>query len=118
MNVEKLTTAALIESYADAAREHGEATERGDYKRGNRSYETIATAYREIRRRGVKSELLELLKDADLGVRGWAASHCLEFAPDEAAPILLSIVRSAHGPLALSAEMVLEEWKAGTLRFP
>jgi len=119
-DLKKLPVAALIEMYATAAATHGEATESGDYKTGNRHYRIVESVYRELRSRGLEAQraLLPLLARAEPGVRGWAAAHALEFAPTEGEPVLAALAAVKASLVGLSAEMTLKEWRRGTLRFP
>lgn len=113
------TTEALLSLYAEAAAEHGKASHEGDFKTVNQQHAILATVYRELRSRGRESQLalLPLLRHQDTYVRGWAASHALEFAPAEAEAALKEL--SAQGGLAgFGAEITLEEWRKGALEFP
>jgi hypothetical protein len=58
-----------------------------------------------------RDELLRLLDDERIEVRGWVAAHALEFAPERAARALEDV---ASGPPSLeefSAKMVLQVWR-------
>lgn len=107
----------LLSAYRDAATRHGKATETGDHKAANKMANVVATVYSELRRRGAREHLLPLLTDEAGGVRLWAASHALEFAPQQGAQVLTSLA-SAGRLLGMSAEMTLREWRAGRLQFP
>lgn len=108
----------LLDIYADAAISHGTAMSVGDHKVANKSYDIVAGVYREIRHRGPETQkaLLTLIVHNDPLVRRWAASHALEFAPEEGTPILEEIAKSG-GLMGLNAEMTLMEWRNGTLEF-
>jgi hypothetical protein len=110
---------ALVETYRIAARDHGRANASGDYRSGNRAHKRLALAYRTLRARGPGSQakLLHLLRDRDVAVQGWAAAHALEFAP-VAGEAVLAELTAQPGPVAFSARMTLQEWRAGRLRFP
>jgi hypothetical protein len=86
---------SLIEAYVAAAGQYGEATVAAKVASANRHADRIASIYRELRRRGSDSQsaLLDLFKYTDEGVRLWAASHALEFAPSAAIPVLELISR-------------------------
>jgi hypothetical protein len=114
-----MDTNLLIEGYRQAARQHGDATEIGDYKSANRFAESVATIFAELKRRGPQSQqlLLKCLEDPSPGVRLWAASHALEFAPAKAEKVLGDL--SKGGRLVdVSAAVTLKEWHSGRLRFP
>jgi hypothetical protein len=116
----QVTTEQLLKEYCDAAVVHRQASKAGKYKKANPAAELIASIVRELRSRGpaAHAELLELLNDERVEVRGWAAGHCLEIAPQRAEKVLESI---ATGPKSLeefSAQMILREWRAGRFKFP
>jgi len=73
--------------------------------------------YRELRRRGSESALLVLLESKDEGVTAWAGAHALEFAPEQAEPVLAKLAESP-GLLGFGAQITLREWRAGRLTFP
>jgi hypothetical protein len=106
----------LVARYQSAARRHGAAT---TSIAANKAADEIAAIYRELRTRSSNATagLLSLLHDADPSVRGWAAAHALEFAPEQGIPVLQQLAASP-GLVGLNAEMTLSEWRAGRLRFP
>jgi hypothetical protein len=110
------STDELVARYAEAAKVHGEATVTGSHT-ANKEADFIAAAYRELRRRGSESALLALLESEDGSVRGWAAAHALEFAPEQSEPVLIRLAESP-GLLGFGSQMTLREWRAGRLRFP
>lgn len=109
----------LLKIYAAAATAHGEATAKGDYRAANKQHDIVVAAYREFRARGLEAQrsLFGLLDHPHEAVRGWAAAHALEFAPEEGAPVLESLAKSAS-IYGFTARVTLEEWKKGTLKFP
>jgi len=119
MNVERADVNTLVATYRAAAVSHGIATANGDYRSANRHHDMIAGIYRELRRRGdeARKDLLPLLNDMNPHVRAWAAAHALEFAPDHGEPVLRRLA-SAGGIVGLNAEMTLNEWSNGSLKFP
>jgi hypothetical protein len=114
-----MDTNLLIEHYRQAARQHGDATEIGDYKSANRFAESVATIFAELKRRGPQSRqlLLKCLEYPSPGVRLWAASHALEFAPARAEQALGDLSK-AERLVGVSAAATLKEWHRGRLRFP
>lgn len=62
--------------------------------------------------------LLDLLNHPDPHVRTWAAAHSLEFAPDRAEATLNEVAQSDVGIVSFDAEITLEQWKKGELKFP
>jgi len=61
--------------------------------------------------------LLALLDHRDSGVRSWAGAHALEFSPEDGERTLEGLV-AAGGLTGFNAEMTLETWRRGALRFP
>ena len=110
---------SLIDGYSDAARQHGEATERGDWRTANAAADLIAAIYAELRRRGpdAQRQLLQLLFDPSPGVIVWAGAHALEFAPGEGVAALTRVA-TLQGLAGLTAETTLKEWRNGRLSFP
>lgn len=120
MTADDMTAAGvddLVSAYADAAAAHLRATAAGDDDEANRRHDVVAAVYRELRRRDERQALLPLLRDDDAGVRLWAGAHALEFAPADGEPVLERLA-AEDGFGAFDAEMTLETWRAGDLRFP
>jgi hypothetical protein len=118
-DLQRLSPDQLVVTYRDAAKRHGEATLSDDPSSGNADARLIGAVYAELRRRDLRSALLPLLENGDIGVRKWAAAHALDFAPDQGEPVLSEIARDdPAGILGFGAEMTLEEWRGGRLRFP
>jgi hypothetical protein len=108
----------LAQEYVSAAIAHGQVST-FDHREANRQHDIIQGVYRELRSRGrgAQNVLLGLLDHPDEAVRGWAAFHCLEFAPNEAEPILEMLSKSP-GISGFTSEMTLKEWRKGSLKFP
>jgi hypothetical protein len=116
---QRLSVDQLLARYQRAASRHGEATLSTDASSGNADANTVAEVYRELRRRGSETTLLVLLESSDLGVRAWAAAHAMAFAPAEGEPVLTALAESGEsGLIGFGAEMTLDEWRKGRLRFP
>jgi len=77
----------------------------------------VAAVYRELSRRRKQRLLLPLLHSAEPWVRSWAAAHGLEFAPEQAAPVL-EVLSGKNGFVAFGARMTLKQWREGKLTFP
>jgi hypothetical protein len=109
----------LVQIYAEAAAEHRLASQEGDYKTANRQHDIVAGVYRELRRRGTDAQraILKLLDHPNLGVRGWAAAHALEFEPDRGIEVLEEL-KADNSLVGLSAKYALLEFESGKLRFP
>ena len=108
---------SLVARYREAAIRHRLAN---TSREANKAAAEIAGIYRELRQRGSTAleRLLPLLQDQDASVRGWAAAHALQFAPQQAIAVLEELAAGPFGPLRASASMTLREWRAGRLQFP
>lgn len=115
----KASVADLLRAYAEAASAHGAASAKGDYRKANPQHDALAAIYRELRSRGPEAQrsLLGLLDHSDEAVRGWVASHALEFAPEEGQPVLEALATSS-GIWKLTSRLTLQEWRNGRLSFP
>lgn len=109
----------LIDAYSRSAIAHGRGTEEGDPDKANASFHVMAAVCRELRARGrdAQASLLNLLKSNEIYVRLWAASHCLEFSPKDAEKVLEGL-SGGTSVVAFDAEMTLNEWRKGRLKFP
>jgi len=107
----------LAAEYAGYAIEHGQATEVGDYKKGNKAHDKLIKIYLQIKEQGnlVHPLFKEMLYSSDPGIKAWAATHCLKNFPEEAEAALVDVGKTPRSLVAFSAEMVLKEWKKGTL---
>jgi len=61
--------------------------------------------------------LLPLMQDPDDAVQSWAASHALEFAPEQAESVPVDLAEG-RGISAFNAKMTLWEWRKESLSFP
>lgn len=105
----------LVREYSRSAAEAGRLDIPS--RRQNRAADRVAAVYRELRDRDQREALLPLLGSDNPGVRGWAAAHALEFAPEKAISVLEASFADPF-PHGFNAEMTLKEWRAGRLRFP
>lgn len=109
---------ALLESaYRIHAKNHGTATQQGDYKLANKSHDELLKIKKRLYAFGEDgvAVLLRLLYDEDDAISCWAATHLLPIKPDEAMCVL-SALSQKRGIIAFDAKMVLCEWKAGRLK--
>ena len=110
---------SLLKLYEDAAELYGYYSDAADAKKVNRQYAKITEIFSEISRRGLHAqyELLSLLETENLTVRLCVACHALRFSPEIGEKILNEIANNTRGVQSLDAEMTLQEWKAGRLKF-
>lgn len=87
-------------------------------KAANIQYKKIVAIWQELRSRGQEGQdaLLSLMAHGNPHVRGWAASHVLEFCPERAEAELERLASGKPGLARLDAEMTLSEWRKGTLK--
>lgn len=118
--LEAMADTDLVSLYAECAVKHGAATEDGDHEEANANADVVAAVFREMRRRGTESKekLVGLLENENLSVQCWAATHSLETAPKRAQEVLERLANISNSFIGLDAEMTLEEWRAGRLKFP
>jgi len=114
----KLSVEQLIEMTKTASAERWRAINAGKSKGGNRMFDLLVSIRRELRTRGVDAQrrLMGLLDDPDPGTRCWAAVSVLEFAPSEGERVLAELAKLPDSLVGFSAEMTLEQWKAGTFK--
>jgi hypothetical protein len=110
---------AAADEYVEAARLHGEATERGDHELANQQYDALIDALRRLRSEagGEGPALLDMLDHEDPHVRCCAATHLLAVDPERALEALEAL-GSTPGIAGFNAKMVLSEWRKGQLRLP
>ncbi|HYO72919.1 MAG TPA: DUF2019 domain-containing protein [Archangium sp.] len=116
--LKKLPVEQLIELARTTSAERWRAIEVGKPKDGNRMFDLLVAIRRELRMRGpdAQRQFLSLLDDPDPGTRCWAAVSVLEFAPSEGERVLAELAKLPDSLVGLSAEMTLEQWKAGTFK--
>jgi hypothetical protein len=116
--LKKLSVEQLIEATRVDSAERWRAISEGRPKDGNRKFDLLVAMRRELRTRGPEAQrqLLALLNDPDPGTRCWAAVSVLEFAPGEGERVLAELARLPDSLVGFSAEMTLEQWRAGTFK--
>lgn len=108
-----------IEKYIKCAAIHGECTESGDFKQGNKAHDKLLKALSQIRAAGDlgRQALVALLQHENASVRLWSATHLLKTDPAIAIEKIKEIA-VGHGMIALCAETVLSEFAKRTLQIP
>lgn len=106
----------LLAKYVDNAVLHGEGTEIGDHLKTNAAHDALVEVCRAIKEKDSSLKvLLPLLEHNEISVRGWAATHLLPVAESSATKVL-EVIANGDDLFALSAKMVLKEWRDGTLK--
>jgi hypothetical protein len=114
MKIKDIKTA--LEIFEEACIKHSEATEQGDYKTCNKSYNTIVKAITFLKSKNAMSNLSDYLFNQHIGVRLWSACYWLPINEKEGIKILEEIIKSS-GIISFTAETALSEWKKGNLKF-
>jgi hypothetical protein len=116
--VKKLSLEQLLEMTKTISAERWRAIYEGRPKDGNRMFDLLVAIRRELRMRGLDAQrqFLGLLDDPDPGTRCWAAVSVLEFAPGEGERVLAELAKLPDSLVGFSAEMTLEQWRAGTFK--
>jgi hypothetical protein len=106
----------VIERYRQGAIAHGDTS---NPKKANKGAKQLHACYKVLRESEVGREaLISLMEDREPNVRGWAAAHCLQWAPKQARPVLEALSKSdVPWQLSSSAEMTLQEYDKGRLTF-
>ncbi|OJT22044.1 hypothetical protein BO221_25225 [Archangium sp. Cb G35] len=116
--LKELSIEQLIEMTRTASAERWRTINAGKSKDGNRMFDLLVAIRRELRARGLDAQrqLLGLIDDPEPGTRCWAAVSVLEFAPGEGERVLAELAKLPDSLVGFSAEMTLEQWKAGTFK--
>lgn len=105
-----------ITKYRNAAIAHGEASETGDWKTVNKNYDIVSECYAKLKSSAEgRKKIIELMDDLNKYAQLWAATHSLPL--DHRAQEKLSLLSKEPGILGFNAEMTLEEWRKGNLKF-
>ncbi|MCL2658882.1 MAG: DUF2019 domain-containing protein [Betaproteobacteria bacterium] len=117
---DQLRTEVLVSYVAGYAKVCAIATDMGDSQISNLGIKKRFELHRLLRTRGREAQVLlrEMLQDDDPSVRMAAAYPALEFAPEEAERVLEQIAATEQRFVGLNAQMLLQEWRKGTLKFP
>ncbi|MFC5701714.1 DUF2019 domain-containing protein [Cohnella faecalis] len=105
-----------INDFIDAAIQHGECTEIGNSKLGNKFYKKIMMSSEVIKSSEKGKEVfLELMKHPNISVRLWSASFAYQNNPIEAEQVLQDIIGIKKSLVSFTAEITLNELKSGRL---
>lgn len=105
---------SAIEIFKEAANKQAEATEKGDYKTGNKCYDEIVRVITFLKNENAISNLFNLLSNASIGIRMWAAFYLLPTYPKDSIEVLEKIAKR-NDIHSLTAETTLNEWRKGNL---
>ena len=102
----------LINQYIEAARNQKDSE---SYEIANEWHAKLIQIYMQLRNIDKLAELKQLLTNAHIGVRSWAATHYLQVDETLAKNVLREIANKG-GLAGLSAETVIKEWDNGNLK--
>lgn len=105
---------SALSVFEAASMAHAKATDDGDYKTANSAYKTKARATAFLKERNQIQLLSRFLIHPEIGVRISAAARLLPIMETEALSVL-EAASMGSGIQRLNAEMILSEWKKGTL---
>jgi hypothetical protein len=111
-NYKKTSTSDLVQIFAKAAAQQGEALRAADPKKANSRYRTMEKTYLELKSRGpaAQREVLSLFEHPDGYVRLNAAAYSLEFDPPSALRVLQILDKMESRLLGFTAGMIVKEW--------
>lgn len=110
----------LIDAFIEESMRHGLASEVGDYRTANTSFDKMTAIYRKVKRMGLTAleQLLPLLSSNEPHVKVSAASLLLEYFPEESERALKEVEANPLSLAAFNAKYVLKEWHKKSLNFP
>ena len=106
--------------FSEATKAHGQALENGDHKAANRAYALTHKAARVLQQSADHGEavFLEMLKGDCHSTRKTAALFLLNLREREAIEALEEVARRGGPLVSFDAEMILSEWRNGSLQAP
>ncbi len=109
----------IIAAYERGVKSNGLAIINRDGDAANAAYDFVWLCSKELKKRGIDAQrkLLSLLENDGPQVRLCAAKDALGFAP-ELGQQELERISNLSLLWSIDAKLILEEWKAGRLKFP
>lgn len=102
-------------NFENSAKLHGECTENGDYKMGNKSYNSLIRSVEFLKDNNLLTKLIPFLNSPSLSVQLWASTFLLKVEEKRAVEKLKEI-ECASNAYSFTAEMTLQEWRKGNLK--
>lgn len=96
----------------------GAYSELGDSKNANKQYKKVHETYLFFKNKNRLDVLLELLNHDNPYVRLGASTYTLQIDPQRAEKTLEELLGVRRGLLGFEAQMTLQEWRKGNLKFP
>jgi hypothetical protein len=109
----------LQKEYCKHAKAHGLASDKGDFKKANRSHDKLVALVPKFRELGAEGEaaLLSLTREQNDAIACWSAPHSLPFAESNALAVL-GVLSQKAGIMSFNAKMVIQQWQKGQLVLP
>jgi len=107
-----------IKLFKDCALSHGQYSLSGNTPMANRQAKLINSAIAFLFSVKQTDLLKSCLHDGNVSVRMWSAFALLPVIPEECEAILQDISKGDHQMISFSAEITLNEWYKGCLKFP
>ena len=89
----------------------------GNFKVGNRCFDNKIKCLSYLYKKGKLEMLEKYLLHENVGVRESAAYAYLFVCPQKGESVLSEIANGNYGIHSLNADMILREWKSGSLKF-
>lgn len=106
-----------LKEFIDACVKKGNCEELGNGKLGNKQYVVIKSVYLFLKNNNRLDEFAILLKHENPYVRLWAASFLLSIMPKESEYVLKELSMLKGKPVAFTAQITLQQWQKGDLKF-
>lgn len=113
MKIKDVNTA--LELFKEAAAFHGECTENGNYKLGNKNHDKIVKVLDYLKKENRRDYLYKFLDDSNIWVQLWSAVYLLPLYEKDALTVLNKIA-AGNGIVFGVAETTIKEWKKGNLK--
>lgn len=115
IKIKNMTDALNI--FYNSAKVFGDATETGDYKKGNKQHDAIRKCIAYLKSEGKLEELQVFYESENPSVRLWSAYALLPVYPARSRKVLNDLIEEKC-PMSFEAKITLQEWDKGTLGFP
>ena len=107
-----------LKKFIEACIAKGEAEETGNVKprEDRKYYKIINSVYSYLKNNHQLEELSNLLDHENVYVQLWASSYMLQLSGSKAEKVLENLA-TLKGNIGFCAEMTLQEWRKGNLKF-
>ena len=116
MRIKKIEDA--ISLFKESASIHGQASITGNSVVCNKHADRLNNIIALLSLKGQLGLLKECLNNNDVSIRMWSAFALLPVSPDLCKPVLEEVANGNYHCISFAAEITLNEWKKGSLKFP